>query len=736
MPAGSTELSKILGAYSDSDQVLALLTHAVGRAIERDFINQGQPIGWEETEIISHVADWLTASVIENDEWLGRADEQGRPLKLMKLGSLEAAAKEADKAMRKRAQKLRAVKINDGDEELFRELADGYYLVRMLTPEALDVESASMQHCIGQGSYDGLLMNSEFAFYSLRDPFGKPHATLEVESGWLHQCQGKQNRTPGDKYFELMLPVFVEHKWKTRIPMHGVIVDSKHVIHDPMRLPDGFESAGNLKLSRLPITSLPNDMIVGGNLDIRETMIDSLPDGLSVDGTVLAQGTPLSRLGERITVARDLMIQDTNVDALPADIKIKGSLIARNTKLETIPEKFGVGMNVDFGKTPLRSLPTGFVVVGSLAVDECPNLTELPQHLRVARTLNVERTPISRISEGTKIGGLLAAGSSIVDLGAQRMFERLDLSETPFKRLPDGVKVLCKRGTGALKLVGCPLEYVGPGLHVIGRADFRNTPLKHIPGDIFVRGELILSGSQLETVPAGLSVAGTLDISHTGVKLLPRGLRVKGALVARGLQDLVIGHDIFVGKLLDVSEAGVVSWAAQGTIGSLLCHDATIDEMPKYLKLVEFDGDGASIANWPARMTVEGNFRYQRGKTGIMPAVLTVGKNIDCEDTSGVATPETLLVGGRARFKRSRFKSYPAKLEAKSGDFRISTIRQLPKAWRIEEHLLMTNSKLERIEGGLSIGGDFHFDGTPLRNRQELEGDERPSPTTSVRFAR
>ncbi|MBY3432799.1 hypothetical protein HFN89_01235 [Rhizobium laguerreae] len=262
MPARPTELSKLLGAYSDIEQVLTLLTHAVGRALERDFFNQGLTVGWDQAAIIRHVTDWLTASVIDNDEWLGRVDAQGRPLKLMKLGSLEAAAKEADKAMRKRAQKLRTVKIKDGDEELFRELAEGYYIVRLLTPEALDVESAAMQHCIGQGSYDGLLKNTAFAFYSLRDPFGKPHATLEVEGDWLNQCQGKQNREPDNKYIDLMLSVFVDQKWKTSIPLSGVIVDANHAIHDPMRLPDGFKSEGHLKLSKLPITSLPKDMII------------------------------------------------------------------------------------------------------------------------------------------------------------------------------------------------------------------------------------------------------------------------------------------------------------------------------------------------------------------------------------------------------------------------------------------------------------------------------------------
>ncbi|MBY3432800.1 hypothetical protein HFN89_01240 [Rhizobium laguerreae] len=168
-----------------------------------------------------------------------------------------------------------------------------------------------------------------------------------------------------------------------------------------------------------------------GNLDIRETQIESLPDGLYVLGNVLAKGTLLSRIGAGITVTKDLMIQDTSVAAIPDDIEIRGSLIARSTKLEAIPDNLSVGMNVDFGKTPIRSLPKGFRVLGSLSIDDCPNMTDLPEHLQVAGTLNIEKTPISRIPEGAKIGrGLRAAGSSIVDLGIGGDFQ---FDDTPLR---------------------------------------------------------------------------------------------------------------------------------------------------------------------------------------------------------------------------------------------------------------------------------------------------------------
>ncbi|MCS4088487.1 PcfJ domain-containing protein [Rhizobium sp. BK176] len=733
MPSKPSELSKILSAYSNDERVLTLLSFAVGRALERDFISQRLPIGRQATETIRHVSDWLQASVVENDEWLGRLDSHGRPLKLMKLGSLEAAAKEADKAMRKRAQKLRAVKIRDGDEVLFKELAQGYYLVRLLTPEALDVESAAMQHCIGQGAYDQLLKDSSFAFYSLRDTFGKPHATLEVENGWLRQCQGKQNSVPAGKYIGLMLPAFVEQKWKTRVPLEGSIIGQGGVVYDPMCLPHGFKATGNVDLSQLSITSLPNDMHVMGDLDIRGTKIEALPDGLIVYGHVRAQGAALARLGARIEIGKDLAIQDTAVTEIPDDILVKGSLIARRAKLAALPNNCKIGRNVDVGQTPIRSLAAGTRIHGSLYVDGCENLTELPEDLVVSRSLHIERTPVSSIPKGMRIGGgLFAAGSLLTDLGTQRRFEHLDLTDTPIKRLPAGVSIVGRLGNGALKLSGCPLEYIGEGLRVVGRVDLRNTPLKHIPADTAVKGELILSGAKLEAVPNGLSIEGTLDVSNTNVKVIPSYIKVTGSLIARGLQELHIQEGLYVGKTLDVSGARIVGWGGGGKIGSIRCDGAKIDHMPRMMQLKDFTGDRAAIGIWPTRMMVEGNFRFEHGVAGIMPAELCVGGNVECEMARGAAAPNKIEAGGHVRFKRARFQQYPGKLEAKSADFRFSTLTHLPASWKIDEDLMANNSKLESIEAGVRVGNDFQFDGTPLRNHQELEESAQPSQPSSV----
>ena len=54
-------------------------------------------------------------------------------------------------------------------------------------------------------------------------------------------------------------------------------------------------SKGNLDLRNTPITSLPDNLKVGGSLSLIDTPITSLPDNLQVGGYLSLIDTPLSK---------------------------------------------------------------------------------------------------------------------------------------------------------------------------------------------------------------------------------------------------------------------------------------------------------------------------------------------------------------------------------------------------------------------------------------------------------
>lgn len=60
-----------------------------------------------------------------------------------------------------------------------KDLGDGYYMVEVHVDD-LENEGAIMQHCVGDGDYGEEVKKGKTVIYSLRDPHGWPHATIEV----------------------------------------------------------------------------------------------------------------------------------------------------------------------------------------------------------------------------------------------------------------------------------------------------------------------------------------------------------------------------------------------------------------------------------------------------------------------------------------------------------------------------------------------------------------------------
>lgn len=328
-----------LAPFHGADERLGgLLALCVGRLMLKA-VRCGQD--WHDIcryEDIGHVADWIKASVVNDAEWLGRVDERGRPKKLLKFGTMEGLINEADKSMRIEAQKLHGVKLKDGDEALHAELSDGLYLVRLLTPEALDRESAEMQHCIGNGGYDDLL-DEDYLFLSLRDGHGKAHATLEIGDGAITQLQGKQNKLPAPKYIDALVPFMRTHRFEVSVPARilGYVVD----IHD----------------NWYPLDGLPNGLTIENSLDLSSTRITALPEGLRVGGSLYVGGTDITALPKGLVVRRDLYAYRTGITALPEGLKVGRHLDVSNTRITILPDDLSVGGDLHIRGTFIKELP-------------------------------------------------------------------------------------------------------------------------------------------------------------------------------------------------------------------------------------------------------------------------------------------------------------------------------------------------------------------------------------------
>ena len=84
---------------------------------------------------------------------------------------------------------------------------------------------------------------------------------------------------------------------------------------------------GDLDLSATDIKSLPDNLTVGGNLDLYDCAgITQLPDGLTVGGSLQLSGTAITSLPDNLTVGGYLDLGDTGITQLPDGLTVGGSL--------------------------------------------------------------------------------------------------------------------------------------------------------------------------------------------------------------------------------------------------------------------------------------------------------------------------------------------------------------------------------------------------------------------------
>lgn len=136
-------------------------------------------------------------------------------------------------------------------------------------------------------------------------------------------------------------------------------------------------SVGDLKLSKTPVTSLPDELtVVDGELKLDGSMIYKLPDSLKlITQHAFLNDTPLTQLPNDLVVEGGLNICDTNIDTLPSNLRVSEYLAASNTPLETIPPDLVVG--------------------GTLYLLDCPNLQSIPKSVKVGGKLYISNTHLN-----------------------------------------------------------------------------------------------------------------------------------------------------------------------------------------------------------------------------------------------------------------------------------------------------------------------------------------------------
>ena len=120
--------------------------------------------------------------------------------------------------------------------------------------------------------------------------------------------------------------------------------------------PDGtqYKHNDNLDLRKKNIKKLPNDLYVGGVLNLLYSKISELPDKLYVKGSLYLSGCKqITKLPNTLFVVGDLILDGTNITELPNNLYVGYNLNLNETNIEKLPNNLYVGSNLWLRNTPL-----------------------------------------------------------------------------------------------------------------------------------------------------------------------------------------------------------------------------------------------------------------------------------------------------------------------------------------------------------------------------------------------
>ena len=160
---------------------------------------------------------------------------------------------------------------------------------------------------------------------------------------------------------------------------------------------------GNLALSNTNYTELPDNLVVGGWLDIRGTKITELPDNLTVGGSLDLRDTKITELPDNLTVGDSLFLSGTKITNLPDNLTVGGWLDLRGTKITNLPDNLTVGGWLDLSGSKITELPDNLTVGGSLDL-RGTKITNLPNNLTVGGSLDLRGIQITNLPDNLAVG--------------------------------------------------------------------------------------------------------------------------------------------------------------------------------------------------------------------------------------------------------------------------------------------------------------------------------------------
>ncbi len=133
-------------------------------------------------------------------------------------------------------------------------------------------------------------------------------------------------------------------------------------------IPDLDIVHGDFNLRNTQVTSLPEHLKIGGSLWMYKTPIETLPADIRVGTDILLGGCgSLKSLPEGLMVNGDLDLSETSIQQLPKGLIVKGDLNLTDTAICSLPEDLIVGGDVIAPENVLNGITINHEVPDNLA---------------------------------------------------------------------------------------------------------------------------------------------------------------------------------------------------------------------------------------------------------------------------------------------------------------------------------------------------------------------------------
>lgn len=333
------------------------------------------------------------------------------------------------------------------------------------------------------------------------------------------------------------------------------------------RASEGLTIDGSLVLAGTRVRSLPAYLTVRGDLDLRRCeRLHRIGEGLRVRGSLRIGGTcpDLPSAAERgFPASWESRDKSTPLRALPDDLEVGGSLELRNCpRIAALPERLAIGGSLVLaGLRSLTRIPAGLHVPADLVLLGGPLLTSLPDGLTVGRDLRISGTALTTLPEGLVVmrNLHLSGMRRLVSLAGVAVGGDLELHGYAGEELPIALVAFGDlRVHGAPRLQGTPSFLSVSRSLLMSRCDALTTlrPGLRVGRDLQAR-----DCRSLVSLPRGLRVPGTLDLrGGAALVALPRGVSA-GALLLQDCTALkTVPPDLHVGAPLDVAGTSIETW--------------------------------------------------------------------------------------------------------------------------------------------------------------------------------